>query len=82
MHRFCVLNEVYEFASKSIPSQGDTNNQRIRYIDLASGLVTTLAGSGSVGTVDGVGSYAQFYDPTGVAINALGTFAIIVSSHI
>ena len=56
-----------------IPSTGvaivcDTFNHSIRIVTPA-GVVTTLAGSNSFAFVDGTGSAARFYSPTGVAIN-------------
>lgn len=44
----------------------DSNNRIIRKIVIASGVVTTLAGSGQKGTGDGVGTAASFYYPRGV----------------
>ena len=49
----------------------DTNNHKIRKITPA-GEVTTLAGSGSRGSTDGVGSAALFNGPHGVAVDAKG----------
>lgn len=56
-----------------IPSSGnivvaDTFNHRIRLVTYPGGVVTTLAGSGSLGTTDGTGTAASFNYPTGVAV--------------
>jgi len=55
---------------------GDFNNHRIRRIVVATGAVSTIAGTGAVGMVDGAGSSAQFYGPTGVACDAVGNVYI------
>jgi len=49
----------------------DTENHKIRKITPA-GQVTTLAGSGSVGTGDGNGANASFCLPHGVAVDSTG----------
>jgi sugar lactone lactonase YvrE len=49
----------------------DAGNQRIRKVTPA-GAVTTLAGSGHVGSADGAGTEATFHDPTSVAVDAMG----------
>lgn len=51
---------------------GDSGNHMVRRIDVASGLVTTLAGSTTSGSADGVGAAASFYHPEGVAIDTAG----------
>ncbi len=53
----------------------DRDNQRMRRID-SSGVVTTLAGSGTAAFADGSGSAASFSYPTGISINALGDLLI------
>jgi DNA-binding beta-propeller fold protein YncE len=51
----------------------DTNNHRIRATDPTTGEVTTLAGNGFAGFVDGPGGTAQFSVPFGVAVAPNGT---------
>lgn len=52
----------------------DSSNNNIRKIVIATGEVTTLAGSGSQGSADGVGSAASFYDPSGITSDGYGLF--------
>ncbi|MCE9579340.1 MAG: gluconolaconase, partial [Deltaproteobacteria bacterium] len=54
----------------------DYENHRIRSVDLATGAVTTLAGSGVPGTADGALATAQFDLPQGVAVDAAGTIYV------
>jgi DNA-binding beta-propeller fold protein YncE len=57
----------------------DTDNNRIRRVSIATGNVTTLAGSVD-GYADGVGTQASFSYPFGVSISADGTFALVADT--
>ena len=50
----------------------DKGNQKIRRIT-AAGVVSTLAGTGTVGNTDGTGTSAAFNNPGGVAVDVSGT---------
>ncbi|MGH9486045.1 MAG: hypothetical protein ACRD04_00440 [Terriglobales bacterium] len=45
----------------------DTGNNVIREVDLATGMVNTVAGSGGLGEADGIGKAATFSEPNGLA---------------
>jgi sugar lactone lactonase YvrE len=53
----------------------DHNNHRIRKVS-PTGVVTTLAGSGTNGYSDGTGTSASFNYPMGVAVDASGTIYV------
>jgi len=53
----------------------DRDNHRIRRIVIATGVVTTLAGSTS-GSADGSGMAAQFNQPTAVAVDTAGNLYV------
>ena len=59
----------------------DSSNFVLRYITIASALVTTFAGRSTShsSSVDGVGTAATFNQPKGLALNQAGTLALIVS---
>ncbi len=61
--------------------QADQNNHLIRKIIVATGAVSTLAGTvGTAGHADGVGTLATFYLPFGVALDFTGSIALVVSA--
>jgi hypothetical protein len=47
----------------------DSANHVIRAVYLATGLVTTLAGTGYAGHIDGVAHSAEFHAPRGISVN-------------
>jgi len=49
----------------------DAFNNAVRKVT-SGGIVTTLAGNGTLGYVDGTGAAAQFYSPQGLAVDASG----------
>jgi len=55
----------------------DTFSHKIRRVAVATGAVTTLAGSGTSGNADGVGGTAQFHNPLGVAVSAFGSTLLV-----
>jgi len=61
--------------------QTDTSNHLIRHIIVSSGVVSTLAGLAETsGSSNGIGTNARFGVTTGIAIDAAGTFAVLVST--
>ena len=53
----------------------DTDNQVIRKVSSA-GEVTTVAGSGTIGSANGIGTAATFYNPKDVAVDASGNLYV------
>ena len=58
----------------------DTITQNVRKITSA-GVVTTLAGSGAIGSADGTRTAASFYQPNGVAIDSSGNVYVADSNN-
>lgn len=52
----------------------DTSNDKIRKVEIATGAVTTLAGSGANASVDGIGTAAQFSYPRGIATDGVNLY--------
>lgn len=52
----------------------DSSNNRIRKVHISTGVVTTLAGSGTATNVDGTGAGASFSGPTGITTDGKSLF--------
>ncbi len=50
----------------------DSSNNAVRTLDTHTGLLKTIAGTGVAGFLDGIGSLAKFFWPTGVAVDSAG----------
>ena len=54
----------------------DLNNQTIRKIVAATGVVTTLAGTGAAGFADGTGAVAKFNGPFSLVFDSSGNLYV------
>ena len=59
----------------------DRTNERIRKVVIESGVVTTLAGSGSAGTTDGIGTAAQFSSPFDITTDGTNLYVADSNNH-
>jgi hypothetical protein len=60
---------------------GDWLNNRVRRITTSTSAVSTFAGSGAVGSADGVGTYASFNEPRGVAFDSAFTILFVAEEY-
>ena len=76
--RFSYPRGVALSTDGSMALVADFSNNAIRAIILATGGVTTLAGTpGSVGSSDGVGTGARFAYPAGIALSGDGATVLV-----
>ena len=54
----------------------DEDNNRIRKIELRSGVTTTIAGDGHAGVRDGLGRHAKFNFPGGIGLDESGNIYV------
>ena len=59
----------------------DKLNHRIRKIVISTGVVTTLAGTGSRGSANGTGTSASFNDPVGITTDGTNLYVADYSNH-
>lgn len=59
----------------------DTYNRKIRKVALATGEVSTVAGSGTEGNVDGIGSEASFNWPVGITTDGVYLYVADAGNH-
>jgi sugar lactone lactonase YvrE len=71
---FSIPNAVVVDKNGNVYVTNPGNNKIIKIT--SAGIVTTLAGSGTVGAVDGNGSSSQFYAPTGITIDSVGNLFV------
>ena len=76
--RFFAINDIEVDASGNL-YVADRNNNRIRKVT-PEGVVTTFAGSGQ-GSADGVGTAAQFYQPSGLVLDDEGNLYVADSRN-
>lgn len=83
--RFCLPwglaidqeNNLYVAGNGTWNGGTDNQDQSIRYIEAGSWQVSTFAGSGTAGYLDGVGTGASFSAPGGVAVDKNGTVYVL-----
>ena len=59
----------------------DSSNHMIRKVVIATGEVTTIAGSTTSGSADGIGTAARFYYPLGITTDGTNLYVVDSSNH-
>jgi sugar lactone lactonase YvrE len=78
-----TASQIYDPQGTAVDAAGnvyiaDTNNHRIRKITAATGVISTVAGTGTAGFLGdgGLATAARIYYPTGVAVDQVGNVYI------
>lgn len=72
LSRFNTPYDIVKHPAKDTIYITDQNNHCIRMMDLRSNIISTAAGNGSSGNVNGIGAVARLNRPTNMAINSTG----------
>ena len=75
--RFNIPFSISLYSGDSRALIGDSNNYCVRLIDMSSLQVTTVAGSGTAGGANGIGTSATFNAPRFVAVSSNDEFAVM-----
>jgi hypothetical protein len=75
---FMSVQGIVVDSSSSRVFVADSNNNRIRMVQISTGSVSTLAGSGSIGATDGVGTSTSFYFPIAIALDPTQTVLLVL----
>jgi hypothetical protein len=67
----CFSYYMYDAEALNLTYVTDYPNHVIRRVSLTDGSVTTIAGNGRPGSVDGVGTLAQFTNPSRSTIHSI-----------
>ena len=78
--KFNRLNSVVLSLDGCVLFVADGGSNRVRRIEVSTGLVTTLAGSGDRGGADGIGAAASFNNPYSLALSANGSILFVSCS--
>ena len=79
--RFSIAYGVALSPDGSFALVADTDNHTIRKVIVATGAVTTFAGSaGQAGSTDAISTTARFNNPHGIVVSADGAFALVADT--
>ena len=80
MHLFYCPSDVAIDPMSGQVVVADSCNSSIRLVDIKTGVLRTLAGSGREEWEDGQGEDASFYDPSGVAVDPMSGQVVVADT--